>query len=189
VSEYSIDLPLTDSVIESLRAGDYVYLSGQVYTARDAAHKRMVEALANGEPLPVHLHGQVLYYVGPTPAKPGEVIGSAGPTTSERMDPFTIPLLEAGLKGAIGKGGRTTPIAEAFRRHHAVYFLAVGGAGALLSKHIRSVQTVAYEDLGTEAIRLIEIDAFPVVVCNDVHGGDLIRDGRLDWRRQAPASR
>jgi fumarate hydratase subunit beta len=105
------------------------------------------------------------------------------------MEPFTIPLLEAGLKGAIGKGGRTPAIAEAFRRHGAVYFLAVGGAGALLSKHVRSVQTVAYEDLGTEAIRLIEIDAFPVVVCNDVHGGDLVRDGRLDWRRQAPASR
>ena len=182
MAEYHIELPLTDAVIEQLRAGDYVYLSGRVYTARDAAHKRMVETLARGEALPIDLRGQVLYYVGPTPARPGQIIGSAGPTTSERMDPFTIPLLEAGLKGAIGKGGRTPPVAEAFRQHDAVYFLAVGGAGALLSKQIRSVEVVAYEDLGTEAVRLMELIDFPVVVCNDVHGGDLVLHGRDQWR-------
>jgi fumarate hydratase subunit beta len=184
VAEHQIQLPLTDAVIEELRAGDYVYLSGRVYTARDAAHKRMVEALSNGGTLPIDLRGEVLYYVGPTPAKPGQIIGSAGPTTSERMDPFTIPLLEAGLKGAIGKGGRTPPVAEAFRKHHAVYFLAVGGAGALLSKQIRSVDVVAYEDLGTEAIRLMELADFPVVVCNDVQGGDVVLQGRDKWRRE-----
>ena len=184
MAEYRIQLPLTDTVIEQLLAGDYVYLSGRVYTARDSAHKRMVEALAAGETLPIDLRGEVLYYVGPTPAKPGQIIGSAGPTTSERMDPFTIPLLEAGLKGAIGKGGRTPPVAEAFRKHHAVYFLAVGGAGALLSKQIKSVEVVAYEDLGTEAIRMMELVEFPVVVCNDVHGGDVVLHGRDEWRRE-----
>jgi fumarate hydratase subunit beta len=186
VAEHRIQLPLTDAVIDELRAGDYVYISGRVYTARDAAHKRMVETLARGETLPIDIRGQVLYYVGPTPSKPGQIIGSAGPTTSERMDPFTIPLLDAGLKGAIGKGGRTPPIAEAFRKHHAVYFLAVGGAGALLSKQIRRVEVVAYEDLGTEAIRLMEIADFPAVVCNDVYGGDVVLHGRDQWRR-APA--
>lgn len=187
MAEHHIKLPLTDAVIDELRAGDYVYLSGRVYTARDAAHKRLAGALARGEPLPIDIRGQVLYYVGPTPARPGQVIGSAGPTTSERMDPFTIPLLEAGLKGAIGKGGRTPPVAEAFRQHHAVYFLAVGGAGALLSKQIRSVEVVAYEDLGTEAIRLMEIAGFPVVVCNDVYGGDVVLHGRDEWRREPAA--
>jgi fumarate hydratase subunit beta len=187
VAEHRIQLPLTDAVIDQLRAADYVYLSGRVYTARDAAHKRMVEALARGEPLPIDIRGQVLYYVGPTPARPGQIIGSAGPTTSERMDPFTIPLLEAGLQGAIGKGGRTPPVAEAFRKHHAVYFLAVGGAGALLSKQIRSVEEVAYEDLGAEAIRLMEVADFPVVVCNDVYGGDVVMYGRDQWRREPAA--
>ena len=184
MAEHRIQLPLTDAVIDELRAGDYVYISGRVYTARDAAHKRMVETLARGESLPIDIRGQVLYYVGPTPARPGQIIGSAGPTTSERMDPFTIPLLDAGLKGAIGKGGRTPPIAEAFRTHHAVYFLAVGGAGALLSKQIRSVEVVAYEDLGTEAIRAMEVADFPAVVCNDVYGGDVVLHGRDQWRRE-----
>jgi fumarate hydratase subunit beta len=184
VAEYHIQLPLTDSIIQDLHSGDYVYLSGSVYTARDTAHKRMVESLAMGEPLPIDLRGHVLYYVGPTPAKPGQIIGSAGPTTSERMDPFTIPLLEAGLKGAIGKGGRTPPVAEAFRRHGAVYFLAVGGAGALLSKQIRSFDVEADEDLGTEAIRQMELSEFPVVVCIDVHGGDVVLHGRDRWRGQ-----
>ncbi|MEO8457867.1 MAG: Fe-S-containing hydro-lyase [Chloroflexota bacterium] len=182
MAEHRIQLPLTDDVIQQLRTGDYVYLSGTVYTARDAVHKRMVEALARGEALPIDLRGQVLYYVGPTPAKPGQIIGSAGPTTSERMDPFTIPLLDAGLIAAIGKGGRTPVVAEAFKQHGAVYFLAVGGAGALLSKQIRSVEVVAYEDLGTEAMRRMELADFPVVVCNDVYGGDVVRDGRLEWR-------
>jgi fumarate hydratase subunit beta len=183
VAEYRIPLPLTDGVIERLRAGDYVYLSGQVYAARDAAHRRMAQALQLGQPLPVDLRGQVIYYVGPTPAKPGAVIGSAGPTTAQRMDPFTIPLLEEGLKGAIGKGGRGPEVGEALQRHRAVYFLAVGGAGALLSKHIRRADVVAYEKLGTEAIRLLEIDGFPAIVCNDIFGGDLLEQGKSQWRR------
>ena len=183
MAERHIELPLTDEIVEGLRAGDYVYLSGAVYTARDAAHKRMVETLAQGKPLPIDIRGQVLYYVGPTPAKPGAIIGSAGPTTAERMDPFTVPLLEAGLKGAIGKGGRGPRVREAFQRHRAVYFLAVGGAAALLSKQIRSVEIVAYEDMGTEAIWLMEIEKFPVIVCNDIHGGDVLEQGKARWRR------
>lgn len=183
MAEHRITLPLTDEAVAALRAGDYAYLTGTVYTGRDAAHKRMVEALAKGETLPIDLRGQVIYYVGPTPAKPGEVIGSAGPTTAERMDGFTIPLLEAGLKGAIGKGGRGPAVREAFASHRAVYFLAVGGAGALLSKQIRSVEVVAYEDLCTEAMRRMTIEDFPVVVCNDIYGGDALEQGKSQWRR------
>lgn len=184
MAELRVTLPLTDDVVASLRTTDYVYLTGGVYTARDAAHKRMVEALAKGEPLPIDIRGEVIYYVGPTPARPGQVIGSAGPTTAERMDPFTVPLLDAGLRGAIGKGGRSPAVAKAFADHRAVYFLAVGGAGALLSKQIRSVEVVAYEDLGTEAIRRMELADFPVVVCNDIYGGDLLTQGREQWHRE-----
>ena len=152
MAEHRLHLPLTDAAIEGLRAGDYVYLSGRVLAARDAAHKRMVEALTRGDLLPVDIRGQVIYYVGPTPAKPGAVIGSAGPTTAARMDSYTIPLLEAGLKGTVGKGGRGRDVREALVKHRAVYFMAGGGAAALLSKHIRRSEVVAYEDLGMEAI-------------------------------------
>lgn len=183
MAERHIRLPLTDEVIASLRTGDYVYLSGPVYTARDAAHKRMVTALEAGQSLPIDIRGQVIYYVGPTPPKPGAIIGSAGPTTAERMDGFTIPLLGAGLKGAIGKGGRGPDVRRALQEHRAVYFLAVGGAGALLSKQIRSAAVLAYEDLGAEAIRLLQLDEFPVVVCNDINGGDLLEQGKAQWRR------
>jgi len=183
MAEQHIQLPLTDDVIQKLRIGDYVYLTGTLYTARDAAHRRMTEALQKGEPLPVDIRGQVIYYVGPTPPKPGMVIGSAGPTTSVRLDPFTAPLLEAGLKGIIGKGGRGPQVREALQKHRAVYFLAVGGAGALLSKQIRRVEVVAYEELGTEAIRLMEVEEFPVVVCNDIYGGDLLDQGKAQWRQ------
>jgi fumarate hydratase subunit beta len=183
VAERRVSLPLSDEVIDELRVGDHVLLSGPVYTARDAAHRRMVEALSRGEPLPIDVRGETIYYVGPTPARPGDVIGSAGPTTSMRMDPYTIPLLEAGLKGAIGKGGRGPEVRRALVKHHAVYLLAVGGAGALLSKRIRSVDVVAYEDLGTEAIRRMGLDEFPALVCNDVHGGDLLERGKARWRR------
>jgi len=182
MADRHIELPLTDEIIDELRAGDYVFLSGEVYTARDAAHKRMVAALDAGEPLPIDVQGETIYYVGPTPAKEGAVIGSAGPTTSMRMDGFTIPLLKAGLKGAIGKGGRGPEVRKALQEFHAVYFLAVGGAGALLSKHITSAEVLAYEDLGTEAIRRLKLDGFPVVVCNDVHGGDLLEQGKAQWR-------
>ena len=184
MAEHRITLPLTDEAIGRLHAGDYVYLTGELLTARDAAHKRMCEALRNGETLPVDIRGQVIYYVGPTPARPGAIIGSAGPTTSERMDGFTIPLLKAGLKGAIGKGGRGPAVREAFAKHGAVYFLAVGGAGTLLSKQIRSVEVVAYADLGTEAIRRITVEDFPAIVCNDIYGADALEQGKARWRRE-----
>ncbi len=184
MAEHCITLPLADETIAQLHAGDYVYLTGELLTARDAAHKRMCEAVRRGEPLPVDIRGQVIYYVGPTPAKPGAIIGSAGPTTSERMDGFTIPLLETGLKGAIGKGGRGPAVREAFTKHKAVYFLAVGGAGALLSKQIRSVEVVAYEDLGTEAIRRIRVEDFPAIVCNDIYGADALQQGKQHYRRE-----
>jgi len=183
MAEHQITLPLSDEAAEGLRAGDYAFLTGPVLTARDAAHKRMVETLAKGDPLPVDIRGEVIYYVGPTPPKPGQVVGSAGPTTAVRMDSFTVPLLEAGLKGAIGKGGRGPEVAKALQEHRAVYFLAVGGAGALLSRHIRAVEVVAYQDLGTEAMRRMQLNGFPVVVCNDIQGGDALALGKAQWRK------
>lgn len=143
----------------------------------------MMAALTLREPLRVDLRGQVIYYVGPTPAKPGSVIGSAGPTTAARMDPYTIPLLEAGLRGAIGKGGRGKEVRNAFVKYRAVYLLAVGGAAALLSKHIIRSELLAYEDLGMEAVRRLELEGFPAVVCNDIYGGDLLEQGKAEWRR------
>jgi len=183
MAEHQIALPLSDEATESLRAGDYAFLTGPVLTARDAAHKRMVETLAKGDPLPIDIRGEVIYYVGPTPPKPGKIIGSAGPTTAVRMDPFTVSLLKAGLKGTIGKGGRGLAVAKALQEHRAVYFLAVGGAGALLSRHIKAVEVVAYEDLGTEAMRRMQLDGFPVIVCNDIYGGDALSLGKAQWRR------
>ncbi len=183
MAEHHIQLPLSYESIEKLRAGDTVYLTGALYTARDAAHRRLIAAIQTGQPLPVDIRGQTIYYVGPTPPKPGQIIGSAGPTTAMRMDPFTPPLLEAGLKGIIGKGGRGPQVREALQKHQAVYFLAIGGAGALLSKQIRHVEVVAYEDLGTEAMRRMEVEEFPVIVCNDIHGGDLPAQGKADWRQ------
>jgi fumarate hydratase subunit beta len=182
----SIDvrLPLTDETVEKLHAGDHVRLTGVIYTARDAAHKRMIEALDKGEPLPFDIRGQVVYYVGPTPARPGRVIGAAGPTTAMRLNPYTPRLLEAGLKGAIGKGGRDDTVREAFKKNRAVYFLAVGGTGALLSKRIKSVEVVAYEDLGTEAVRRLEVEDFPVVVVNDIYGDDLLEQGKAQYRKR-----
>lgn len=177
-----ITLPLTDESVEKLRAGDDVRLTGVIYTARDAAHRRMVEALEKGESLPFDIGGQVIYYVGPTPAKPGQVIGSAGPTTSMRLDRFTPPLLAAGLKGIIGKGGRGPAVREALKQHKGVYFIAVGGAGALLARQIKKVDVVAYEDLGTEAVRRLEVEGFPVIVCNDIHGGDLLEEGKARYK-------
>ena len=179
-----VQLPLTDETIESLHAGDHVSLTGVIYTARDAAHKRMIEALDKGEPLPFDIRGQVVYYVGPTPARPGRVIGAAGPTTSMRLNPYTPRLLEAGLKGAIGKGGRDRPTREAFQKNRAVYFLAVGGTGALLSKRIKSAEVVAYEDLGTEAVRRLEVEDFPAIVVNDMYGEDLLEQGKAKYQRR-----
>ncbi len=174
---HPIDLPLTDEVISGLRMGNMCELSGVVYTARDAAHKRMVEALEAGESLPFDIQGQVIYYVGPTPAKPGAVVGSAGPTTAGRMDAYTPRLLDLGLKGSIGKGARSQTVIDAMIRNKAVYFIAVGGTGALLAKRIKEVEMVAYEDLGTEAVRKFRIERLPVVVVNDCFGNDLFSEG------------
>ena len=182
--EVRISAPLTDDDIAKLRVGQHVRFYGTIYTARDAAHRRLVAALEQGEPLPFDIKGQILYYVGPTPARPGRIIGSAGPTTAMRMDPFTPPLLAAGLKLAIGKGGRGPAVQRALQEHKAAYCLAIGGAGALLSKHITSVEVIAYEDLGTESIKRLEVDAFPAIVCCDMYGGDLLLQGKEQWRKQ-----
>jgi len=173
-----IATPLTDEAVTSLRAGDEVLLSGKVYTARDAAHKRMDALLDSGGSLPFDIEGSVIFYVGPSPAKPGRVIGSAGPTTSGRMDKYTPRLLSLGLKGMIGKGSRSAAVKDAIVRHRAVYFAALGGAGALASDCIRSVKPVAYEDLGTEALTELVVSDFPLIVVNDIYGGDAYEDGR-----------
>lgn len=170
-----IRTPLTDSAVKRLRAGMSVTLSGVVYTARDAAHQRMVEELKRGEELPFDPRGQIVYYVGPSPAPPGRVIGSAGPTTASRMDAFTIPLLERGLKGMIGKGARAPEVAQALVTYRAVYFAALGGAGALISQRIKEAVVIAYEDLGAEAIRRLVVEDFPLLVATDCHGGDIFR--------------
>lgn len=171
-----IKTPLDDEVVGALNAGDRVALSGPVYSARDMAHKRICEAIAQGQSPPFDLAGQVIYFVGPTPAQPGGVIGSAGPTTSSRMDPFSPILIERGLKGMVGKGYRGPEVVEALKKYKAVHFAAIGGAGALLSKHIVSAEIAAYEDLGTEAVRLLEFKDFPVVVAYDC-AGNSVYDG------------
>ena len=165
-----------------LRAGDTVLLSGVIYTGRDAAHKRLYELLQAGKPLPIDIRGQVIYYVGPTPAKPGQIIGSAGPTTAGRMDAYAPLLIEHGLKGMIGKGKRSEAVRDAMKRHKAVYFGATGGAAALLSRRIKKAKVVAYEDLGPEAIHRLEVEDFPVIVINDIHGGDLYEEGAEIYR-------
>lgn len=174
--------PLTDEVVEELRAGDNVTITGTVYVGRDAAHKRMVEALDRGEALPFDPQGQVIYYMGPAPAKPGDPIGSAGPTTSYRMDSYAPRVMEVGLKGMIGKGNRSMAVREAMQKHKAVYFAAIGGAGALIAKCIKAAEVIAYDDLGPEALRRLEVEDFPVVVVNDIYGGDAYEDGRAAYR-------
>ena len=175
--------PLSDSDVEKLKAGDKVLITGVIYTGRDAAHKRLVDLLKEGKPLPVDLKGQVIYYVGPAPAKPGQVIGSAGPTTSGRMDAYSPKLMEIGLKGMIGKGMRKKEVVEAMKKYKAVYFAATGGAGALLAKAIKKAQVVAYEDLGPEAINRLEVVDFPVIVVNDTQGNDLYQQGMQQYAR------
>jgi len=182
--EIRVSAPLTGDDIAKLRIGQHVRFYGTIYTARDAAHRRMLAAVEKGEALPIDLTGQIIYYVGPSPARPGRVIGSAGPTTSMRMDPFTPKLLELGLKMAIGKGGRGPAVQRALQQHKAAYCLAVGGAGALLSKTIRSVEVVAYEDLGTESMKRLEVEGFPAIVACDMYGGDLLLQGKESWRQQ-----
>lgn len=171
--EKHITAPITREIARTLQAGDYIYITGTIYTARDAAHKRMDEALVNGESLPVDMKNQVIYYMGPSPAREGRPIGSAGPTTASRMDKYAPKLLDLGLTAMIGKGKRSVEVLDAVVRNEAVYFAAVGGAGALLSKCIRSSEIVAYEDLGTEAIRKLEVENFPVIVVADCEGNNL----------------
>ncbi|MGQ9483996.1 MAG: Fe-S-containing hydro-lyase [Desulfosoma sp.] len=172
-----LQTPLRESDVTALKIGDRVLLNGVVHTARDAAHKRLVELLDRGEPLPFPLEGQVIYYVGPSPAPPGRPVGAAGPTTSYRMDAYAPALMRHGLRGMIGKGARNDAVKEAMRRYKAVYFAAIGGAGALMARSIVSAEVIAYPELGPEAVRRLEVRNFPVIVANDVHGGDLYEEG------------
>ena len=168
-----ITTPITEEITKDLKAGDYVYITGTIYVARDAAHKRMIEALDRGEQLPIEIENATIYYMGPSPAREGRPIGSAGPTTASRMDKYTPDMLDLGLKGMIGKGKRSDAVREAIIRNGAVYFAAVGGAGALLSKSIKSSEVIAYDDLGTEAIRKLEVENFPAIVVIDSEGNNL----------------
>lgn len=179
-----IKAPLSIEEISDLKAGDYVYITGTIYTARDAAHKRMYEALQKGEPLPIEMKNNVIYYMGPSPAREGRPIGSAGPTTSSRMDKYAPALLDLGLAGMIGKGKRNEQVKEAIVRNQAVYFAAVGGAGALLSKAITSSEVVAYDDLGTEAIRKLEVKDFPAIVVMDKDGNNLYETAVKEYCKQ-----
>ena len=171
--ETHIQTPLDNEIISKLHAGDIVYITGTIFSARDAAHKRMSEALSEGKELPFDIKGSVIYYLGPTPSRPGNVIGSAGPTTSSRMDKYTPALLDLGLKGMIGKGRRGTKVKDSIIKNRAVYFAAVGGAGALLSGRIKASETIAYDDLGTEAVRKMYVEEFPVIVATDCFGEDV----------------
>jgi fumarate hydratase subunit beta len=176
-----INLPLTEKTITDLKAGDNVLLSGVLYVARDAAHKRMVEALNKGKPLPFDINGQTIYYMGPSPAPPGRVIGAAGPTTSSRLDIYTPRLLAAGLKGMIGKGVRSKDVKTALKKYKAVYLGAIGGAGALISKTIVKSGIIAYPELGPEAVLKLEVNDFPATVINDIYGGDLYEEGKAQY--------
>jgi len=175
--------PLTDADVESLKAGDRVRITGVIYTARDAAHGRLYPLMEAGQPLPFDVRGQIVYYTGPSPARPGDVVGSIGPTTGSRMDKYTPKLLELGLKGTMGKGHRGEAVKRALAQYKGVYFGAIGGAGAVLSRFVTKVEIVAYEDLGTEAIRRIAVERFPAIVVNDCHGGDLYLEGMTQYAR------
>jgi len=169
--------PLSDADVEGLHIGDRVLISGAIYTGRDAAHKRLTDLIQAGKPLPLEIQGQIIYYVGPSPAKPGRPVGAAGPTTSYRMDAYAPELMRLGLKGMIGKGARNQDVKDAMATFKAVYFAAIGGAGALMAQTIKDAEIVAYEDLGPEAIRRLEVVEFPVIVVNDVRGNDLYEEG------------
>ncbi|MGM0652987.1 MAG: Fe-S-containing hydro-lyase [Bacillota bacterium] len=178
-----IQAPLSDDDVMALKAGDTVLINGVIYTARDAAHKKLVELMDKGEELPIDLQGQFIFYVGPSPAKPGQVIGSAGPTTSGRMDAYTPKMLEKGMKACIGKGLRSQAVKDALKQHKGLYLAATGGAGALLSKKIKKSEVVAYPELGPEAIRRLEVEDFPATVVNDAHGNDLYEEGAREYAR------
>lgn len=181
-----IALPLTDEILKNLKAGDNLLLAGIIYVARDAAHKRMIEALDQGKPLPFDIKGATIYYMGPSPARPGSVIGSAGPTTSGRMDAYAPRLIAEGLKGMIGKGSRSKVVKDAMVKHKAVYLGAIGGAGAIISKSIKRTEVIAYEELDAEAIRCLEVEDFPVTVVNDIYGGDLYEEGKARYQVKTP---
>jgi fumarate hydratase subunit beta len=175
--------PIKGEVIEELTVGTSVLLSGIIYTARDAAHQRLVQALDRGEKVPFNLEGQTIYYMGPSPAPPGQVIGSAGPTTSQRMDFYTPRLLAAGIRAMIGKGSRSPEVREAIKKYKAVYLVATGGAGALLAKTIKQAEVIAYEDLGAEAIMRLTVEDFPAIVANDIFGQDLFQQGKAQYQK------
>lgn len=180
-----IALPLTDETLKTLHSGDNLLLTGLMYAGRDAAHKRLIEALNQSKPLPFKLKGQTIYFMGPTPARPSRSIGAAGPTTSSRMDSYSPRLIAQGLKGMIGKGMRSQPVKDVMKKYKAVYFAAVGGAGAILSSSIKNVEVLAYEDLGPEALLLLEVEDFPVTVINDIYGGDLYKEGKTNYQVKA----
>ncbi|HEX74647.1 MAG TPA: Fe-S-containing hydro-lyase [Dehalococcoidia bacterium] len=180
----NITSPIEAEIIDKLKVGTRVFISGVIYTARDAAHCRLIQALDKGDKLPFGLNRQTLYYMGPSPAKPGQIIGSAGPTTSSRMDIYTPRLIAAGLRAMIGKGNRSPAVKEAIKKYKAVYFATIGGAGALLAQSIKGVEVIAYEDLGTEAILRLNVDNFPAIVANDIYGEDLFDQGKARYQRR-----
>jgi len=182
----NVTLPLSDDLIETLHAGDELLLTGVIYVGRDAAHKRMIDTLKAGTPLPVDLKGEVIYFMGPTPTRPGKTIGSAGPTSSYRMDIYSPRLIAEGLKGMIGKGMRSPEVREAMIQYKAVYLGAIGGAGALFANCIKAVEVIAYDDLGPEALRRMTVEGFPVTVVNDIYGGDLYEEGKARFRIATP---
>jgi fumarate hydratase subunit beta len=182
MAEHYITTPVSDEIIALLKAGDSVFITGYLYTGRDSAHKKLIDLVEKGEELPIEIKGQFIYYVGPTPARPGKVIGSAGPTTSYRMDSFAPTLHRLGLKGTIGKGKRSDEVKESLQKYKGVYLAAVGGAGALISKSIVEAEVIAYPELGPEAIRRVKVDNFPCIVINDMYGGDLYEEGKKQYQ-------
>jgi len=182
MAEHRIITPLTDEVVAKLRAGDKVFITGYLLTGRDSAHKKLIDLVKEGKELPMDIKGQLIYYVGPTPARPGKPIGSAGPTTSYRMDSYAPTLHSLGLKGSIGKGERSKEVKEALKKYKAVYLASVGGAGALISKSIEKAEVLAYPEMGPEAIRRIKVKDFPCIVINDMYGGDLYEEGKAKYR-------
>jgi len=183
MAEHHITTPVDDETIARLRAGDSVYITGTLFTGRDSAHKKLVDLVKEGRELPLDVKGQFIYYVGPTPARPGKVIGSAGPTTSYRMDSFAPTLHELGLKGTIGKGSRSQEVKDSLKKYKGVYMAAVGGAGALISQSIVEAEVIAYPELGPEAIRRVKVKDFPCIVINDMYGGDLYEDGKREYQK------
>ena len=180
---WNVKSPIDEETLKNLKAGDQLFITGVIYVGRDAAHKRLVEALDQGKPLPFDIKGQAIYYMGPAPAKPGQPIGSAGPTTSGRMDTYSPRLMAEGLKVMIGKGMRSQAVKDAMQQYKAVYLAAIGGAGVLISKSIKKSEVIAYEELGAEAIRRLEVEDFPTTVVNDIYGGDLYQEGKAQYKR------